>query len=154
MNEEQINAAKAAWQRDPETAAQALLGMSAEEVFIQAIRGCNQHKHKPGCPEADGGGDKRWDDKNKKQFAASVVEKSDSMYNALHRAWQNKGTDFLRKAGINIGDAAAAYSRARGAARFIMNNPSSDRWDEALKDMQKNVSELEEMYKDLKGTKD
>lgn len=55
MNEEQIKAAKAAWQRDPETAAQALLGMSAEEVFVQAIRGCNQHKHKQGCPDAEGG---------------------------------------------------------------------------------------------------
>lgn len=49
MNEEQIKAAKAAWQRDPDTAAKALLGMIAEEVFIQAIRGCNQHAHKPGC---------------------------------------------------------------------------------------------------------
>ncbi len=48
MNEEQIKAAKAAWQRDPETAAQALLGMSAEEVFIHAIRGCNQHIHAKG----------------------------------------------------------------------------------------------------------
>lgn len=54
MNDEQIKAAKAAWQRDPDTAAKALLGMIAEEVFIQAIRGCNQHAHKPGCPDYDG----------------------------------------------------------------------------------------------------
>ena len=56
MNEEQIKAAKAAWQRDPDTAAQALLGMSAEEVFVQALKGCNQHAHKPGCPDANGSG--------------------------------------------------------------------------------------------------
>ena len=154
MNEKSIQAAREAFNRDPETACQALLGCSAEEMFITALRGCNQHKHMPGGPDAEGGSDKSWDDKQKKQFAASVFEKSDSIYNDLHRAWQNKGTDFLRKAGINIGDASAAYSKARGAARFIMNNPSSDRWDEALKDMQKNVSELEEMYKDLKRTKD
>lgn len=54
MNEEQIKAAKAAWKRDPETAAQALLGMSAEEVFVQAIRGCNQYSHVKGCPDYDG----------------------------------------------------------------------------------------------------
>ena len=34
----------------------ALLGKSSEEVFIEALRGCNQHKHKPGCPDADGVG--------------------------------------------------------------------------------------------------
>ena len=56
MNEEQINAARAAYQRDPETACQAMLGCSAEEMFVTALRGCNQHKHKPGCPDAEGGG--------------------------------------------------------------------------------------------------
>lgn len=54
MNEEQINAAREAFTRDPETACQALLGCSAEEMFITALRGCNQHKHKPGCPDYDG----------------------------------------------------------------------------------------------------
>ena len=56
MNEETIQAARRAWANDPEAAAQALLGCSAEELFITALRGCNQHKHKPGCPDADGGG--------------------------------------------------------------------------------------------------
>lgn len=56
MNEETIQAARRAWANDPEAAAQALLGCSAEELFITALRGCNQHGHKPGCPEAEGGG--------------------------------------------------------------------------------------------------
>jgi len=55
MNEEQIQAARAAFARDPEAACVALLGKAPEEVFIEALRGCNQHKHKPGCPEAEGG---------------------------------------------------------------------------------------------------
>ena len=195
MTDEQIQAARAAFKRNPEDACRAMLGCSAEEMFVTALRGCNQHKHKPGCPEADGGGDKSWADKStaeklksalatqkkarekaesnyseenrgmlnaanarvnkyKKQFAASVVEKSDSMYNDIYRAWMDKGTDFLRKAGVNIADVAAEYSGARGAALFIQDNPSSDRWEEALKDMQKHGSALEDMYKKVKGTKD
>ena len=193
MNEEQINAARAAYQRDPETACQAMLGCSSEELFVEALRGCNQHGHKQGCPEAEGGGgwlNKSTEDKlkaalktqkkakekaennyskenrgflnaataqvnkYKKQIAASVVEKSDSMYNDIYRAWMNKGTDFLRKAGVNIADVAAEYSGARGAALFVQNNPSSDRWHEALKDMQKHGAALEDMYKKVKETKE
>ena len=56
MNEETIQAARDAWRRNPEDAAMALLGITPEELFVQAIRGCNQHKHKPGCPDANGGG--------------------------------------------------------------------------------------------------
>lgn len=54
MNAEQIQAARAAFARDPEAACVALLGKAPEEVFIEALRGCNQHAHKPGCPEAGG----------------------------------------------------------------------------------------------------
>ena len=58
MNEETIQAAREAWRRDPESAARAILGVSAEELFCEAVKaakGCNQHKHKPGCPDAEGG---------------------------------------------------------------------------------------------------
>lgn len=55
MNEETIQAARAAFKRDPETACRAMLGCSAEEMFVTALKGCNQHAHKPGCPEAEGG---------------------------------------------------------------------------------------------------
>ena len=55
MNDEMIQAARAAWQKDPEAACMALLGKSSQEVFIEALRGCNQYKHKPGCPDAEGG---------------------------------------------------------------------------------------------------
>ena len=54
MNEEHIEAAKAAWRRDPDNTAKALLGLSAEELFIQAVRGCNQHAHVKGCEDYDG----------------------------------------------------------------------------------------------------
>ena len=50
MNEEQIKAAKEAFTRDPDGACRAILGCSAEEMFVTALRGCNQHSHKPGCP--------------------------------------------------------------------------------------------------------
>lgn len=49
MNEEQIQAAREAFNRDPETACQAMLGCSSEELFVQALKGCNQYGHKPGC---------------------------------------------------------------------------------------------------------
>ena len=67
MTEETIQAARRAWANDPEAAAQALLGCSAEELFITALRGCNQHKHKPGCPDADGGGDSKKEKENVKK---------------------------------------------------------------------------------------
>lgn len=54
MNEETIQAARSAFKRNPEDACRAMLGCSAEEMFVTALRGCNQHKHKPGCPDADG----------------------------------------------------------------------------------------------------
>lgn len=54
MNEETMQAARAAWRRNPEDAAMAMLGVTPEELFVQAIRGCNQHGHKQGCPDADG----------------------------------------------------------------------------------------------------
>lgn len=55
MNDEFLQAARKAWRRDPESAAVAILGVSAETLFCEAVkaaRGCNQHKHKPGCPDA------------------------------------------------------------------------------------------------------
>ena len=56
MNEETIQAAREAFKRDPETACRAMLDCSSEELFVQALKGCNQYGHKPGCPDADGGG--------------------------------------------------------------------------------------------------
>lgn len=49
MNEEQMQAAREAFKRDKETACQAMLGCSSEELFVQALKGCNQYGHKPGC---------------------------------------------------------------------------------------------------------
>lgn len=106
MNEEQIKAAKAAWQRDPDTAAKALLGMIAEEVFIQAIRGCNQHSHKPGCPDAEGGRENITSEQKVKKLAgkyAKVVNKKTGKFIKQHQmtyddasavvAWAEKGVD-------------------------------------------------------------
>jgi len=187
MNEETIQAARAAFKQDPETACKALLGCTPEEMFITALRGCNQHKHKPGCPEAEGGGwankstedklkaaietqkkakeqaEKNYSKENKgflnaatarvnkykKQIAESVVSSLDSMYNSIYSTWHNKGTEFLRKAEVNIADASAAYSNARGAALFIKNSSSSDRWEEALSDMKKGSEELQKIHKKL-----
>jgi hypothetical protein len=58
MNTEMIQAARAAFKQNPETACKALLGCTPEELFCEAVkaaRGCNQHAHKPGCPDAAGG---------------------------------------------------------------------------------------------------
>lgn len=97
MNEEQINAARAAYQRDPETACQALLGCSSEELFITALRGCNQHKHKPGCPDANGGGGqqaenqtlkllKEWSQYRKKELKAYEKTKNRGNKDAVEHA--------------------------------------------------------------------
>lgn len=104
MNEEQIKAAKAAWQRDPDTAAKALLGMIAEEVFIQAIRGCNQHNHKPGCPDADGG---------------SVVQDRGNAYEEVKRvldkvAREDKGVNWKPKSHAST-DRGNAYEEVKRA---------------------------------------
>ena len=96
MNEETIQAARAAFKRDPETACQAMLGCSAEEMFVTALRGCNQHKHKPGCPDADGGGDKSWADKSTAEKLKSALatqkkarEKAESNYSEENRGMLN-----------------------------------------------------------------
>jgi predicted metal-binding protein len=58
MNDEMIQAARAAFKKNPEAACKAILGCSPDELFCEAVkaaRGCNQHGHKPGCPDAVGG---------------------------------------------------------------------------------------------------
>lgn len=50
----------------------ALLGITPEEMFVQAIRGCNQHKHKEGCPDANGGGDSSADREKDLNLAADL----------------------------------------------------------------------------------
>lgn len=57
MNEEMIQAARAAFKKNPEAACKAILGCTTEDIFCEAVkaaRGCNQHAHKPGCPDAEG----------------------------------------------------------------------------------------------------
>ena len=68
MREETLQAAREAWKNDPEAACMALLGKSSEEVFIEALRGCNQHRHKPGCPDADGSGEGGANKESKPKF--------------------------------------------------------------------------------------
>lgn len=56
-----VQAAKAMWLKDPQSTSQAIAGGSIKETiagdFVQSARGCNQYKHKPGCPEEDEKGD-------------------------------------------------------------------------------------------------
>lgn len=54
-DEEAVEAAKTMWKRNPHDAALVIAGCSVEEA-VSAARGCNQYKHKPDCPEADGAG--------------------------------------------------------------------------------------------------
>lgn len=60
-DEEAVTAACAQWVEDPQRVALALLGRGD---VVEAARGCNQHKHKPGCEAADGadGGDDQYKD--------------------------------------------------------------------------------------------
>lgn len=97
MNEETIQAAREAWKNDREAACMALLGKSSEEVFIEALRGCNQHQHKPGCPEAEGdGGDKSSDEKATAEKLKSALaaqkkarERAESNYSEANRGALN-----------------------------------------------------------------
>lgn len=59
-----VSAAKAMWERDPQTAAQAIAGCSIEEA-VSAARGCNQHKHKPGCDAENNSSDTESSSKTK-----------------------------------------------------------------------------------------
>lgn len=99
MNEETIQAARAAWRRNPEDAAMAMLGITPEELFVEALRGCNQHKHKPGCPDANGGGpssgeaqDEAWVDR---WFKANANSGGELQY------WQGSLNSALNKANRN-----------------------------------------------------
>lgn len=84
--EEALRAARAQWVQDPKRAALALLGCDV----VEAARGCNQHKHKPGCDAAEGGEDEY------KDSPVPVVKKAKSVgeVGALVKPkpeWQNPG---------------------------------------------------------------
>lgn len=73
--------------------------------LVEAERGCNQYKHKPGCPEAEGANDyeaeiektrkkleSAYEDKHKKQKVLNDLVKEKEMYNRwafekLHEGW-------------------------------------------------------------------
>ena len=80
-----VSAAKAMWERDPQTAAQAIAGCSIEDAVSAA--GCNQYKHKPGCPEADStedSEDRSWADKSnytKLKSTIATAKKARERYN-------------------------------------------------------------------------
>ena len=85
--EEAVRAARAQWVQDPKRAAVALLGCDV----VEAARGCNQHKHKPGCDAAEGGEDEKY-----KDSPVPVVKKAKSVgeVGALVKPkpeWQNPG---------------------------------------------------------------
>ena len=52
---EAVEAGRKQWEHDPHSVALAMLGSGD---LVEAARGCNQHKHKPGCDAADGGDDR------------------------------------------------------------------------------------------------
>ncbi len=86
----------------------ALLGKSSEELFITALRGCNQHKHKPGCPDADGEGD------NKKggSWAERWRAKTDEEKLAAYEAGLKKALETARSTGnFAAWDSVRTYRR-------------------------------------------
>lgn len=64
-DEDYVQAAKAMWLQAPHSVSQAIgievlqganpYKTSTSDDLVEAERGCNQYKHKPGCPEAEGG---------------------------------------------------------------------------------------------------
>ena len=76
----------------------ALLGKSSEEVFIEALRGCNQHKHKPGCPDADGGEKEGFAD------AEDFLEKARAAYKNKNLSDFVRDTKWDRTVKLNHGD--------------------------------------------------
>lgn len=86
-SEDAVRAARAQWVQDPKRAAVALLGCDV----VEAARGCNQHKHKPGCDAAEGGEDETY-----KDSPVPVVKRAKSVgeVGALVKPkpeWQNPG---------------------------------------------------------------
>lgn len=85
---EAVDAGRKQWERDPHSVALAMLGSGD---LVEAARGCNQHKHKPGCDAADGG-----DGEEYKDSPVPVVKKAKSVgeVGALVKPkpeWQNPG---------------------------------------------------------------
>lgn len=159
MNEEQIKAAKAAWQRDPDTAAKALLGMIAEEVFIQAIRGCNQHAHKPGCPDADGDRDPDINEngidletgtseRDRINGAKLRFSKANKVLRLIEQELnKDENTQEERKLWVDASNEASAMaSNVRSASRYIMENPSGKRMREAWNDSFHTLQKLKNLY--------
>lgn len=86
-SEDAVRAARGMWIQDPKWAALALLGCDV----VEAARGCNQHKHQPGCDAAEGGDDEKY-----KDSPVPVVKKAKSVgeVGALVKPkpeWQNPG---------------------------------------------------------------
>ena len=85
--EEAVRAARGMWLQDPKGAALALLGCDV----VEAARGCNQHKHQPGCDAAGDGEDEKY-----KDSPVPVVKRAKSVgeVGALVKPkpeWQNPG---------------------------------------------------------------
>lgn len=125
-DEEAVTAAKAAWLRDPETAAQAIAGCSIEEAVRAA--GCNQYKHKPGCPQADGGS------------AGDVVNYGDGEAKLKNKEAIKKNFEKLRQEVYDIEDEFMKYSN------LIKKHGPSEMLDE---EEEKFVNELKEKRKKI-----
>ena len=157
MTEETIQAARRAWANDPEAAAQALLGCSAEELFITALRGCNQHKHKPGCPDADRDPDVN---KNGYDFKTGTMEKDRINGAKIRRGKADKiirrmeseekkhepGSKTSRAWRAALQEAGVMASNIRSASRYIIENPSGSKMRKANDESRSELMKLSNLY--------
>lgn len=113
-DEDYVQAAKAMWLQAPHSVSQAIglevlkgaspYKKSTFDDLVEAERGCNQYKHKPGCPEANGANDYEAeiektrkklesanDDKHKKQKVLNDLVKEKEMYNRWAFEKQREG---------------------------------------------------------------
>lgn len=113
-DEDYVQAAKAMWLQAPHSVSQAIgievlkgacpYKTSTSDDLVEAERGCNQYKHKPGCPEANGANDYEAeiektrkklesanDDKHKKQKVLNDLVKEKEMYNRWAFEKQREG---------------------------------------------------------------
>lgn len=99
-----VSAAKAMWERDPQTAAQAIAGCSIEEA-VSAARGCNQYKHKPGCPEEDStehSNDRSWADKSNYTKLKSTIETAKKARERYNESPSQENSAFLSTATARV----------------------------------------------------
>ena len=137
MNDEFLQAAREAWRRDPENAAVAILGVSAESLFCEAVkaaRGCNQHGHKPGCPDAGHENNGKHGERRKPSDSPESAKKTLAKGNSMSEYLAKSLTDDIYEIALEDGGYESLYDAPKDKLKAaIMKELQATPKDEADK---------------------